>query len=128
MNAKELIIKYPIAAMKIREWIAEKMMESLVTSEAPKEFAEEIKSRGVTESMLINIIDSNPRALFDLFDKNGIYIAIIIFVNNETNATFTYEIYPRDLESNSSDVWVTTRKEAEKSAVEDAFNLLNSQL
>ena len=128
MNAKELIIKYPIAAMKIREWIAEKMMESLVTSEAPKEFAEEIKSRGVTESMLINIIDSNPRALFDLFDKNGIYIAIIIFVNNETNATFTYEIYPRDLESNSSDVWVTTRKEAEKSAVVDAFNLLNSQL
>jgi hypothetical protein len=88
----------------------------------PENFKEFVREMGVGNDKIAKIIDGSPRALFDVFDENQIYIEISV-----SNDKFSYKIYPRDIKFLDV-VWYDTRKEVEKIAILDAFKLLNDKI
>ena len=128
MKGYELLIKHPLTAKLVKEWFLEQMINSFDKSNAPDDFKEHMKQQAVSTDNVANIIDNNARALFDLFDENGIYIHILIECGEDVlDTSFSYEILPRDLDFDNWD-WYSSRKEAEQVAIIDAFNLLEEQL
>jgi hypothetical protein len=65
------------------------------------------------------MIDGNPRMLFDVFDEND----VIIIIKYHDNFGFTWAVEEADDQS-----FYKTRKEAELSAIEVAFEILENQL
>lgn len=130
MNGKELLNAYPKTAELVKDWFVEKMIESFKTTDAPYEFKEQMRQHAVNIDNLANIIDNNPRGLFDIFDDHGIYIDVYIGCNNDWEATFGYRMLPIKIKDERIDplLCYSYRKEAEKAAVEEAFALLNEQL
>jgi hypothetical protein len=64
--------------------------------------------------------------LFDVFDSNGVYIEILVDLTKD-DALFSYVI-DGDMMSNVEGVLYNSRIEAEKVAIEKAFQLLNDKL
>ena len=116
MKASELLETYSKATTIIKEWYLEKMLESLNTDSLPEDFKEHVRNEGVDDDKIVAVIEAGPRALFDVFDENHIYIQI-----NTNVPYFSYFINEGDVISGS---W-ESRKEAERAAIEQAFELLN---
>lgn len=130
MTGHELLTNYPKAANIIRKWFLDKMLESLKTDKVSDDFKEAMKARGVPDDALIPIIDHNPRALFDVFDNEGIFIDIYIgdMVGEISNweVSFGYKVLPLTKEeAHKPIVWFDTRREAEAEAVKVAFKKMN---
>jgi hypothetical protein len=123
MEAIKLLETYPAAANIVQQWYLEKMLESLNDKALPEDFKEAVRNEGLDPDRLAQIIEAGPRALFDVFDENHIYIQINI-LPEDLSATFTHII-------NNSFVYLiiyNNRKEAERAAIEQAFEILNSKL
>ena len=116
MEATKLLENYPKAAVVVKQWYLEKMLESLNNDALPEDFKEHVRKEGVDDDKIATIIDAGPRALFDVFDENHIYIQI-----NVNAPYFSYSINDEDAVIGS---W-ESRKEAERAAIEQAFELLN---
>ena len=123
MKASELLETYPKATTVIKEWYLEKMLESLNNDSLPEDFKEHVRKEGIDDDKIAAVIEVGPRALFDVFDENHIYIQINI-LPEDLSATFTHII------NNSfvSLIIYNNRKEAERAAIEQAFEILNSKL
>jgi hypothetical protein len=117
MKASDLLETYPKAAKVINEFYRSKMLESLKTENIPEEFKEMLKTQEFDNEYVATFIDKTPRILFDVFDANDVYIQINVF-------NFSYSINQGSVIAGS---W-KTRIEAEKAAVEQAFQILNDKL
>lgn len=120
----ELLETHPKAAVKIREWFMEKMLDSLKHSEGdvPEDFKEYVRQQGIDNERVAKILGSNPRTLFDVFDENQLYIKIDVFTGE--GVKFSWSINSE--EGGAS--FYTSRKEAETDAVTEAFKMLNDKL
>lgn len=118
MSGIELLEKYPLSAAVIKASILEKMLESFKDDSVPDEFKEHMRQQGVEDDKVAVMIDAQPRFLFDVFDDNNVFIQINVF------KTFSYSINEGEVISGS---W-KTRKEAEKAAIETAFDVLEENL
>ena len=124
MKGAELLETYPKAAFAIKEFYYGKMIESLSEdSDIPQDFKEMVKSQQFDSEYVATFIDNNPRFLFDIFDENGIYINVTAFPNK----LFIYSLVGEVAEVGSTETSIT-RKEAEKLAIEQAFEILNNKL
>ena len=103
------------------------MIESLQTTDVPDDFKNMMKKTGIENDKLAIMIDSNPRMLFDVFDDNKIFISIKVThtsFENSMKITFLYKI-------NDKGEYIIrkfTRKEIELVAIEEAFEILESNL
>lgn len=125
MKGLELLEAYPKAAKVINEFYRSKMMNSMETDDVPDEFKEMLKEQEFDNEYVAKFIDANPRILFDVFDSNGVYIEIL--VDYTADAVFTYGVID-DNEMNTEHASYNSRIEAEKVAVQKAFQLLNDKL
>jgi hypothetical protein len=118
----ETLQNYPEAAKVVNNYYLEIMLKSLNDDSLPENFKEFVREMGVDNDKIAKIIEGSPRALFDVFDENQIYIEISV-----SNDKFSYKIYPRDAKFLDV-IWYDTRKEVEKIAILDAFKLLNDKI
>ena len=117
MTGIELLEKYDKAAIVIKQFYLNVMLESLKDDSLPENFKQFAREAGIDNDKIAAFIDAQPRGLFDVFDDNKVYIQI--------NAPkFSYSINEGDVIAGS---W-KTRKEAEAAAVEQAFEILNNKL
>jgi hypothetical protein len=120
MTGKKIVEKFPLSTEVIREWALKKMVDSFTGHIETEDFEKFLLEKGVHLSQIIDIIDTNPRILFDIFDDHKIYINIIKFLNH-----FEYAI------QNFKSVILEkfeTRKQAELKAIIFAFSILEEQL
>lgn len=126
MKAVELLETYPRAAEVINEFYHTKMIESLNTEDVPQEYKDLLKEQEFDNEYVAKFIDANPRILFDVFDSNGVYIEILVDLTKD-DALFSY-IIDGDFMNNVEGILYNSRIEAEKVAVQKAFQLLNDKL
>jgi hypothetical protein len=120
MTGLELLEKYDKAAIVIKQFYLNAMLESLKDEELPENFKEYARQTTIDNDKIGKLIDVQPRGLFDVFDNNKVYIGItpnFLIGGME----FKYSIDEINGEA-------PTRKEAEKIAVEKAFEILNNKL
>ena len=120
MSGIELLQKYPLAANVIKAWVMEQMLESFKDESVPQEFKDYMREQGVEDDKVAVMIDAQPRFLFDVFDTNDVIIQTLL----HPDKTFTCIIG----EENPSQVFSKTRKEAEKAAINVAFETLDKKL
>ena len=124
MTGLELLEAYPKAAVAIKEFYYGKMVDSLSEdSDIPQDFKDMVKAQQFDSEYVATFIDNNPRFLFDIFDENNIYINVTAFPNR----LFIYSLVGEVAEVGSTET-SNTRKEAEKLAIEQAFEILNNKL
>jgi len=126
MKAIELLETYPRAAEVINEFYRSKMIESMDTTDVPDDFKEMLKQQEFDNEYVAKFIDANPRILFDVFDSNSVYIEILVDLTKD-DALFSYVI-DGDMMGNVEGILYNSRIEAEKVAIEKAFQLLNDKL
>ena len=117
MTGLDLLETYPRAAEEIAEFYRSKMLESLNTQDVPDEFKDMVKGQEFDNQYIATFIDANPRILFDVFDSNEVFIQINV-------PNFSYSINEGDVIAGS---W-QNRIEAERAAIEQAFQILNDKL
>jgi len=120
-----LLETYPKAAVKIREWFLEKMLDNLKKDDGvPEEFKNYVREQGIDNERVAKILGSNPRTLFDVFDENQLYIKTDVFIKDDGTAKFNWSI--NAAEGGTS--FYSSRKDAETDAVSKAFEMLNDKL
>lgn len=126
MKGLELLEAYPKAAKVINEFYHIKMIESMNTEDVSQEYKDLLKEQEFDNEYVATFIDANPRILFDVFDSNAVYIEIL--VDTTTNEPeFTYGVIDGDTMYTCPGKY-NYRIEAEKVAVDKAFQLLNDKL
>ena len=126
MKAQELFEKYPKAGKVVVEYFTKIFMDSLNNEDITDEFKEMAKTEVLNSEYIQDFIEGNPRGLFDVFDSNSVYIEILIDLTKD-DALFSYVI-DGDMMGNVEGVLYNSRIEAEKVAIEKAFQLLNDKL
>ena len=128
MTGAELLETYPKAAKVIGEFYNNKLIDSMNDSSegVSDEFKEMLKQQSFDNEYVATFIDNNPRFLFDIFDSNSVYIEILVDLTKD-DALFSYVI-DGDMMSNVEGILYNSRIEAEKVAIEKAFQLLNDKL
>lgn len=122
MNGIELLEKYSKAAIVIKQWFLERMLESLKDESLPETFKEYARQQEIDNDKIGKLIDGNPRTLFDVFDENDLSINIVRTPNRTEG--WEWEIMQESVENSIC----KSRKEAELFAIEAAFKLLNEKL
>jgi hypothetical protein len=96
----------------------DKMAESFKNQELPKDFKEFMREQGIPNDKLVKLIDVNPRVLFDVFDDNGVII----------NTMCRSGLWSWSVDETKSADYYPSRRLAEKTAVECAFQILHDKL
>lgn len=117
----------PKSATLLRQWFTERMIESI---EDMEEFQEEtlelMKQHLVSNEAVSNIIQDNVRSLFDFFDEQHVYITI---TRNYLASAFEWDIQSEEAPDAESPIAkFSSRKEAEMSAINEAFKILEAIL
>ena len=121
MTTEELLKNHPKTTTLIKKWMAERMTEN--TESLSEEFKEYVKTISLDDAYLIPIINANPRNLLDIFDENEIYIHILPkYPIASEGMKFMYD------DGNGVFKPYKTRKEAERVAIEEAFEILEKKL
>ena len=113
-----LLEKYPYATEAVRDWFMGKMIESFKDQNVPNDFKEYMRQQGIPNDRLAQMMQGNPRVLFDVFDDNKLIINIV-----HTEQGFTWSV-----DDVKNIQYYPYRKEAEIAAVERAFQLLDDKL
>lgn len=121
MTGIELLEKYDKAAIVIKQFYLNVMLESLKDDSLPENFKQFAREAGIDNDKIAAFIDAQPRGLFDVFDNNKIYVGITpnVLIGG---MNFKYTI------SDDISGEAPTRIEAERIAVEKAFEILNNKL
>ena len=127
MTAKEILENYPKAANEASRYFYEKLVNSLVDADVSEEYKEFIKSQEMGNEFMTNVIDTNPRAFFDVFDSHDIFIQTHIKWEGD-DATFGWTIERAGIDTIGSSNNYPYRDIAERFAIEKAFDYLNNQL
>lgn len=126
MTGLDLLETYPRAAEEIAEFYRSKMLESLNTQDVPDEFKDMVKGQEFDNQYIATFIDANPRILFDVFDSNAVYIETLVDYT-KPDVIFTYTVIDGDVMNSNSSKY-NNRIEAERAAIEQAFQILNDKL
>jgi hypothetical protein len=126
MNSQELLETYGKAAAVVKDYYLDKFLESMVTENVPENFKDFAKDQGIDNDTIAKMIDAMPRALFDVFDAHELHIEILVMYSDRPSI-FTYTVVEGDL-VNTEPTKYNSRIEAEKVAVEKAFEILNNKL
>jgi hypothetical protein len=126
MNSQELLETYGKAATVVKAYYLEKFLESMVTTDVPENFKDFAKEHGIDNDTIAKMIDSMPRALFDVFDTYELHIEILVAYQDKPSI-FTYTVVEGDL-IHTQPIKYNSRIEAEKVAIEEAFKVLNEKL
>jgi hypothetical protein len=122
----DLLEAYPIASEAIRVYYLEILLSTLNDKNLPEDFKAHVREKGVSNADIVNVYKNSPRQLMDVFDVNGVYIEILLKMD-DGNVLFGWRILPRD-EDFIDIQWSGDRKEVERYAIADAFKLLNDKL
>lgn len=130
MKGKELLETYPKVANIIRDWFTAKMVENMLKADdVPEDFKNHMKQRGVNDDLLINVIDKNPAALFEIFDSLHVYIGIVIELLPKTEqVVFNYYVCPNGKCLDSSSQEFLNRKDVEHYAMLAAVEYINNNI
>jgi len=130
MKGKELLHTYPEITKIIKDWFTTKMIESMSDKDdVPEEFKNHMKERGADEELLINIIDKNPAALFEVFDSLQVYIGIVVDQLPETEqVVFNYYICPKGKCIDAEPQEFLNRKDVEHYAMLAAVEYINNNI
>jgi hypothetical protein len=126
MNAQELLETYGKAATIVKAYYVEKFIESMVTENVPENYKEFARSEGIDNGTIAKMVESMPRALFDVFDSYELHIEILVMYSDKPSI-FTYTVVEGDL-IHTQPTKYNSRIEAERVAIEEAFKLLDEQL
>lgn len=126
MNAQELLETYGKAAGVVKAYYVEKFIESMVTENVPENYKEFARSEGIDNSTIAKMVESMPRALFDVFDSYELHIEILVIYSDKPSI-FTYTVVEGDL-IHTQPIKYNSRIEAERVAIEEAFKLLDERL
>lgn len=124
MSGLEMLEKYPRAASVIKNWLLSRMVEALQSESIDEDFKQYMREQGIDNDKISPMIDANPRMLFDVFDENDVFI-FINYMDVKDNVEFFYSF--RNIDTNPVKSF-KTRKEAELSAIEKAFEILDNKL
>jgi hypothetical protein len=122
MSGLELLETYPKAAEIIKQFFVNQLVDSLNDADLPEDFKEFAREQEIGNERVGTLIDNQPRGLFDVFDANSVYIEITVIIGEKV--FFIYHI--NGVVNNTPPYYV--RKEAEASAIEKAFQILNDKL
>jgi hypothetical protein len=120
MTGLELLESYDKAAIVVKQYFLNVMLESLKDENLPESFKEYAREAGIDNDKVAAFIDNQPRGLFDVFDANKIYIGI---TPNTLIGGMEFKYTIGDISGE-----YPTRKEAEMIAIEKAFEILNNKL
>ena len=122
MYTVELLNESKFAKPVILNWFKQQMLNSFQGTELTKEHIEQYIEETLAEKTFVELININPRMMFDVFDENNIYIEIQLSLGNIVKfniiinkTTYFSEEY-------------RTRKEAELSGIIEATKILNNKL
>lgn len=128
MTGLEIIEKYPLSIKIIREWYQAKMLEALSDKSISEEFATYMIDQGIPDDLIISTLEDNPRMLFDILDANELYIHIVPISPNKGIMKFLVGIDTLESLDDTPSRQYSTRKEAERFAIEVAFDILEQKL
>jgi hypothetical protein len=120
MTTSQLLKENPKSTKVIHDYYLNFMLDSLKDGSLPEEFKNFVREKGLEEHNIVEMIEGNPRTLFDVFDKHGIIISITY---NRAANKFCYFINEYEDKTHFD-----TRKEADKDAVATALNSLEAKL
>ena len=128
MKGIELLETYPKVAKVIRDWFTKKMIESMENSnEVPEDFKNHMRERGAPDDLIINIINKNPSAMFEIFDSLHVYVGIAVDQLPETEqVTFNYFICPKGKCLDTSPQDFLTRRDMEYYAMLAAVEYIDN--
>lgn len=124
MKSLELMRIHPKAAIVVKQWMLEKLLDSLNDDTLPENFKDFVRENGIDDDKISAIIDSSPRILFDMFDGQNIYIGISVSVKKKNSPIYRYSFDGEKVESSE----YSSRIEVEIAALEEAFKRLNDKL
>ena len=124
MYTVELLNESKFAKPVILNWFKQQMLNSFQGTELTKEQIEQYIEDTLAEKTFVELININPRMMFDVFDENEIYI-FISYMNKPKNIGFFHTI--KDGQSIIAYL-KDTRKEAELSGIIEATKILNNKL
>lgn len=128
MKGIDILKTYPKTAALVRAWFSKKMMESM-SADIPEDMRRYMEAKGATDEFLVNVIDKNPSALFEIFDSVHIYIGIIVEQLPETQTSvFRYYICPEGncLEPSTQEFY--KRKDVEYYAMLAAIDYIDNNI
>lgn len=117
MYTVELLNESKFAKPVILNWFKEQMLNSFQGTELTKEQIEQYIEDTLAEKTFVELININPRMMFDVFDENEIFIKII----PDNNFFFSC------IDDEKPTIH-KTRKEAELSGIIEATKILNNKL
>jgi hypothetical protein len=118
MDGIELLNNHSKAAVVVKQWFLERLLEGLKDDNLPEDFKKYVREQDIDNDKIGKLIDASPRALFDVFDDHKVYIDISCL-----NDKFLWGIN----DDMNNDVY-KTRKDADRAAIIEAFKLLNEKL
>jgi hypothetical protein len=100
MQAQELLETYDKAAVVIKQFYLQHMLESLNDENLPENFKDFVKEQGIDNDTVAVMLTASPRTFFDVFDNHKIYIEIHINSKNAIifrNVSISYARLVSDL-------------------------------
>jgi hypothetical protein len=122
MIGKEILDANPKTASKMHDFYLNQMLNALDNQDLPDHFKEYLEEKGISMDNIADMMDANPRQLFDVFDEQGIFINI-----STTNNGKSYQCdVSSDLKGESQGA--NTRKEADLKGIILAIEMLEKKL
>lgn len=128
MTTIKLLNSYPLATEVVKEWFWKEMIKSFENDAVPEDFKQMMLADGIGNENLAQLIDAQPRVLFDVFDENKIYIHIEPWDNEMETGVDNFGFRIALQEYNPKNMDFKTRKEAEIKAIEEAFKILEVKI
>lgn len=119
MDMKKLLEDHPKTATVIKQWLLERMLESMKDDSVPEEFKQYAREQGIDNERVAGILNVNPRALFDVFDNHKIKVETIV---DELGGFFW------KIGGTQSPKCYEFRIKCDKAAIEESFKLLEAKL
>lgn len=115
----ELLENHPKTAIVIKQWLLDKLLESLKDDSLPEDFKQHVREQGIDNDRVDKILTGSPRSLFDVFDDHKLYIQ----VTGDNQTGWSWEV-----DSSVENSVCPSRKEAELAAIVESFKLLETKL
>jgi hypothetical protein len=119
MKMLELLNDHPKSAIVVKQWMLNKLIDSLKDESLPEDFKEIVRKQGIDNDKVANMISGSPRSAFDVFDDHKVYVETIVdelggfwWNIGEIKSTVGYEY----------------RKNCDEAAIIEAFKLLEEKL
>jgi hypothetical protein len=119
MKMLDLLKEHPKSTIVVRQWFLSKMLETLNDENLPEDFKKHVMDQGIELDRIANVIDGNPRSLFDIFDNHKIYVETTV----DQAGGFWWKIG-----ENKSTIGYEYRKNCDESAIVEAFKQLEEKL